>query len=60
MGKRTALHEAAERGDSEKLQHLLDEGTYDVNEEDLISHVCLQREKREKRERRERIRVFFQ
>ena len=31
MGK-TALHEAAERGDSDNLQLLLDEGTYDVNE----------------------------
>ena len=33
MGKKTALHEAAERGDSDSLQRLLDEGTYDVNEE---------------------------
>ena len=33
MGKKTALHEAAERGDSETLQQLIDERTYDVNEE---------------------------
>ena len=32
--KKTALHEAAERGDSDKLQRLLDEGTYDVNATD--------------------------
>ena len=32
MGK-TALHEAAWNGDTEKLQRLLDEGTYDVNAE---------------------------
>ena len=26
------LHEAAKRGDTDRLQLLLDEGTYDVNE----------------------------
>ena len=33
MGKKTAFHEAAERGDSDGLQRLLDEGSYNVNEE---------------------------
>jgi hypothetical protein len=32
MGKKTKLHEATERGESEELQWLLDTGTYDVNE----------------------------
>ena len=51
MGKRTALHEAAERGDSDRLQHLLDEGIYDVNEaneqpdEREQIGVCVQTEK---------------
>ena len=36
---KTALHEAAERGDSEALQRLLDEGIYDVNEEDIYLGV---------------------
>ncbi len=31
MRKKTALHEAAEDGDSERLQRLLDKGSYDVN-----------------------------
>ena len=30
---KTALHEAAQRGDTEKLKELFDEGIYDVNEE---------------------------
>jgi hypothetical protein len=30
----TALHDAAKEGDSEKLQLLLSEGTYNVNETD--------------------------
>jgi hypothetical protein len=32
MGKKIKLHEAAERGESEELQRLLDTGAYDVNE----------------------------
>ena len=32
MGKKSALHEAAERGDSDSLQRLLTDGSYDVNE----------------------------
>jgi hypothetical protein len=41
MGKKTELHEAAERGESEELQRLLDTGYYDVNEgaEDCFN-VC--------------------
>jgi hypothetical protein len=31
MGKKTKLHEAAERGESEELQRLLDTGAYAVN-----------------------------
>ena len=53
MGKKTALHRAAERGDSEKLKFFLDEGMCDVNEESdekYYEGVSLQRE-RKKRER---------
>ena len=32
MGKKTKLHEAAERGESEELQWFLDSQAYDVNE----------------------------
>jgi hypothetical protein len=32
MRKRTPLHTAAERGESEELQRLLDTRSYDVNE----------------------------
>ncbi len=39
MGKKTKLHEAAERGESEELQRLLDSGAYDVNEGDEYK-VC--------------------
>ena len=46
MGKKTKLHEAAERGESEELQQLLDTGTYDVNEGDEgFSYVCEERER---------------
>jgi hypothetical protein len=41
MGK---LHEAAERGDSEELQRLLDSRAYDVNEGNEIK-VCEERER---------------
>ncbi len=34
MGKKNELHEAAERGQSEELQRLLDSRAYDVNEGD--------------------------
>jgi hypothetical protein len=43
MGK-TKLHEAAESGESEELQRLLDTGAYDLNETDEYL-VC--EEKRE-------------
>jgi hypothetical protein len=33
MGKKTRLHTAAERGESEELQRLLETGAFDVNEE---------------------------
>ena len=52
MGKKTALHEAAERGDSDSLQRLLDKGTYNVNEENDEKYregVCLQRERERER-----------
>ncbi len=48
MGKKTKLHEAAERGDSEELQRLLDTGAYDVNEEGnqiFCERVCEERER---------------
>ncbi len=48
MGKETKLHEAAERGESEELQRLLDTGAYDVNEED-VSKVCEERERERER-----------
>ncbi len=44
MGKKTKLHEAAERGESEELQRLLDSRAYDVNEEDE-GNVCGERER---------------
>ncbi len=46
MGKKTKLHEAAERGESEELQRLLDSGAYEVNEkaEDYFN-VCEERER---------------
>jgi hypothetical protein len=45
MGVKTKLHEAAERGESEELQRLLDTGAYDVNEEDEgFFNVCEERE----------------
>jgi hypothetical protein len=43
MGKKTKLHEAAERGESEELQRLLDSRAYDVNEgsdENYWEGVC--------------------
>jgi hypothetical protein len=45
MGMKTKLYEAAERGESEELQRLLDTGAYDVNEgdEDWLN-VCEERE----------------
>ncbi len=45
MGKKAKLHEAAERGESEELQRLLDTGAYDVNEgEGGYFNVCEERE----------------
>jgi hypothetical protein len=41
---KTKLHEAAERGESEELQRLLDTGAYDVNEKDQ-GNVCAERER---------------
>ncbi len=52
MGKKTKLHEAAERGESEELQRLLDSGAYDVNEGDW-EEVC------EERERERRVDLLF-
>jgi hypothetical protein len=45
---RTKLHEAAERGESEELQRLLDTGAYDVNEGDG-RRVCEERERERER-----------
>ncbi len=52
MGKKTELHEAAERGEIEELQRLLDSRAYDVNEgnEDILN-VCEERERERERER---------
>ncbi len=45
MGKKTKLHEAAARGESEELQRLLETGAYDVNEGDEgLLNVCEERE----------------
>jgi hypothetical protein len=55
MGKKTKLHEAAERGESEELQRLLDSGSYDVNEgsdESWHEEVCGERESERRRERK--------
>jgi hypothetical protein len=49
IGKKTQLHEAAERGESEELQRLLDTGAYDVNEEDGLK-VCGEKERERGRE----------
>ncbi len=41
MGMETKLHEAAENGESEELQRLLDSRAYDVNGEDQVfENVC--------------------
>jgi hypothetical protein len=50
MGKKTKLHWAAERGESEELQRLLDTGAYDVNEGDE-DMVCEERERERERGR---------
>jgi hypothetical protein len=51
---KTKLHEAAERGESEELQRLLDSGSYDVNEgndEKYFVGVCDLKEGERERER---------
>jgi hypothetical protein len=48
MGMKTKLHEAAERGESEELQRLLDSRAYDVNEGDY-TEVCEERERERER-----------
>jgi hypothetical protein len=51
MGMKTKLHKAAERGESEELQRLLDAGSYDVNEGDEDSfNVCEERGRERERE----------
>ncbi len=45
---KTKLHEAAERGESEELQRLLETGAYDVNEGDVFK-VCEERERERER-----------
>jgi hypothetical protein len=43
MGKKTALHGAAGRGESEELQRLLETGFFDINEgsdEEYLEGVC--------------------
>ncbi len=49
---KTKLHEAAERGESEKLQRLLDTGSYDVNEGER--NKVWEREERERERDRDR------
>ncbi len=50
MGKRTKLHEAAERGEDEELQRLLDSRAYVVNEGDeYCDNVCEERERERER-----------
>ncbi len=47
MGKKTQLHTAAERGESEELQRLLETGVYDIHEgsnEEFCLGVCEERE----------------
>ncbi len=52
MGKKTELHEAAENGETEKLQRLLDTRSFDVNEEDEdCANVCKERERQKEKER---------
>ncbi len=61
MGKKTELHEAAQRGESDELQRLLDSGSYDVNEgsnEFGCQVLFMEREKR-KREREVLTYSFF-
>jgi hypothetical protein len=54
MGKKTELHWAAEGGDSEELQRLLDTGAYDVNEgNEGFFNVCEEREREKKKRERE-------
>jgi hypothetical protein len=60
MGKKTKLHEAAERGESEELQRLLDTRAYDVNEGDEgFLNVCEERERVREREREVLTYSFF-
>ncbi len=55
MGKKTELHSAAEKGEREELQRLLDSGSYDVNEGDEgYKNVCEEREGEGDRRERER------
>jgi hypothetical protein len=45
MGKKTELHTAADKGETEKLQRLLDTEAFDVNERDEDHYnVCEERE----------------
>ncbi len=48
MARWTKLHEAAESGESEELQRLLDTGAYDVNEGDGLK-VCKETERERER-----------
>ncbi len=51
MGKKTELQKAAERGESEELQRLLDTRSYDVNEgNEGDFDVCEERERERERE----------
>ncbi len=55
MGKTTELHRAAEEGESEKLQRLLETGTYDVNEHtDDKFRKGVEKAERERAKERER------
>ncbi len=48
MGKKTELHTAAEYGDSEKLQRLLDAGLHNVNQGDEACFNVWEKRERER------------
>ncbi len=54
MGMKTELHEAAERGESEELQLLLDTGAYDVDagDEFRVRQQCERETEREREKER--------
>ena len=56
MGNKGSLHKAAKVGDNEKLQRLLNEGTYNVNHgssEEGFEGVSVRVERKREREKEE-------